>query len=274
MPVVTRIADLTLRTLTDYIGNYSDYLVAHEAQDRGAAKSQTRTGRGSRARQDVHRSIPLSGDESLAGPEPDQDAREGRPDRGPARAQEDPLHVSGVRQERAHRPRASKAGARRLRRPHGVLARSTCTSSAATASRSSGRTASGKSTLMRMLSARRAAGARPPHRRPQRRHGVLRAGRGDAGSIPSRPSTKRSRADRRCTWCPTSATSSAASCFPATTSTSRCGVLSGGERDAAGSGAHAAPAVEHLAARRADEPSGPRLQGSAARCAWSTTAAR
>jgi ATP-binding cassette, subfamily F, member 3 len=30
--VVTRIADLTLRTLTDYVGNYSAYLVAHEAR--------------------------------------------------------------------------------------------------------------------------------------------------------------------------------------------------------------------------------------------------
>jgi len=30
--VVTRIADLTLRTLTDYVGNYSDYLVAHRAR--------------------------------------------------------------------------------------------------------------------------------------------------------------------------------------------------------------------------------------------------
>jgi ATP-binding cassette, subfamily F, member 3 len=30
--VVTRIADLTLRTLTDYVGNYSEYLVAHEAR--------------------------------------------------------------------------------------------------------------------------------------------------------------------------------------------------------------------------------------------------
>src|SRR6266542_1110010 len=30
--VVTRIADLTLRTLTDYIGNYSRYLVEHEAR--------------------------------------------------------------------------------------------------------------------------------------------------------------------------------------------------------------------------------------------------
>jgi len=30
--VVTRIADLTLRTLTDYVGTYSQYLVAHEAR--------------------------------------------------------------------------------------------------------------------------------------------------------------------------------------------------------------------------------------------------
>src|SRR5690242_12387501 len=30
--VVTRIADLTLRTLTDYVGNYSDYIVQHEAR--------------------------------------------------------------------------------------------------------------------------------------------------------------------------------------------------------------------------------------------------
>src|SRR6266481_4102387 len=30
--VVTRIADLTLRTLTDYVGNYSAYLVAHHAR--------------------------------------------------------------------------------------------------------------------------------------------------------------------------------------------------------------------------------------------------
>jgi ATP-binding cassette subfamily F protein 3 len=30
--VVTRIADLTLRTITDYVGNYSQYLLAHEAR--------------------------------------------------------------------------------------------------------------------------------------------------------------------------------------------------------------------------------------------------
>ena len=38
--VVTRIADLTLRTLTDYVGNYSDYLVAHEARIEQLRKSK------------------------------------------------------------------------------------------------------------------------------------------------------------------------------------------------------------------------------------------
>jgi ATP-binding cassette subfamily F protein 3 len=38
--VLTRIADLTLRTLTDYVGNYSDYLVAHEARIEQLRKSK------------------------------------------------------------------------------------------------------------------------------------------------------------------------------------------------------------------------------------------
>jgi ATP-binding cassette subfamily F protein 3 len=38
--VVTRIADLTLRTLTDYVGNYSAYLVAHEARIEALRKAK------------------------------------------------------------------------------------------------------------------------------------------------------------------------------------------------------------------------------------------
>jgi ATP-binding cassette subfamily F protein 3 len=38
--VVTRIADLTLRTLTDYVGNYSDYLVAHGARIEAMRKAK------------------------------------------------------------------------------------------------------------------------------------------------------------------------------------------------------------------------------------------
>src|SRR5919206_403789 len=38
--VVTRIADLTLRTLTDYVGNYSHYLVEHEARIEAMRKAK------------------------------------------------------------------------------------------------------------------------------------------------------------------------------------------------------------------------------------------
>jgi ATP-binding cassette subfamily F protein 3 len=38
--VVTRIADLTLRTLTDYVGNYSDYLVEHHARIEALRKAK------------------------------------------------------------------------------------------------------------------------------------------------------------------------------------------------------------------------------------------
>src|SRR5437762_6812060 len=38
--VVTRIADLTLRALTDYVGNYSAYLVEHEARIEALRKSK------------------------------------------------------------------------------------------------------------------------------------------------------------------------------------------------------------------------------------------
>ncbi len=38
--VVTRIADLTLRTLTDYVGNYSQYLVQHEARIEALRKAK------------------------------------------------------------------------------------------------------------------------------------------------------------------------------------------------------------------------------------------
>src|SRR5712671_1157580 len=37
---VTRIADLTLRTLTDYVGNYSDYLVEHHARIEALRKAK------------------------------------------------------------------------------------------------------------------------------------------------------------------------------------------------------------------------------------------
>ena len=46
--VVTRIADLNLRTLTDYHGNYSDYLVERDARIERLRAAKQRAGRGGR----------------------------------------------------------------------------------------------------------------------------------------------------------------------------------------------------------------------------------
>ena len=106
-----------------------------------AAQGEARAGRGSRAREDVHRSLPLSGDQGVAGAEPHQDAREGGADRGAARAQADSLHVSGVRQERPDGARTSTGRPQGVRRHRRLLRARTCSSSAAIALRWSGRTA-------------------------------------------------------------------------------------------------------------------------------------
>ena len=140
--VVTRITDLHLRQLDDYVGNYSKYVRAARRDARAAAPGQEGAGRGGRARRDVHQPLPLPGDEGGAGAEPHQDAREGGADRGAAGAQAHPLHLPDLRQERAH---GAGAEARAQGLPAPLEARrsrtSTCTSSAATASRSSAPTA-------------------------------------------------------------------------------------------------------------------------------------
>ena len=68
-----------------------------------AAPAEARSGRRGRADGSVHQPLPLPGDQGGAGPEPDQDARQGRADRDPARAQARALHLSGVREERPRR---------------------------------------------------------------------------------------------------------------------------------------------------------------------------
>ncbi len=138
--VVTRITDLEPADAHRLRRQLQQVRRAARRDARAAAPGQARAGRGSRAREDVHRSVPLPGDEGRAGAEPHQDAREGRADRGAAGAQADPLHVSGVRQERPHGVRAASTRARPTVRSR-CSAICHCTSSAATASRSSGRTA-------------------------------------------------------------------------------------------------------------------------------------
>ena len=117
-----------------------------------------------------------------------------------------------------------------VRRRSSSSGTSTCTSSAAIAIALVGPNGAGKSTLMRMLVGRGGARRGRAARGAPGRHAVLRAGRGDA----HRPEADRLRDARvglaASTWCRRSATSSAASSSRATTSTSVCAVLSGGER--------------------------------------------
>ena len=149
--VVTHIADLTLRKITEYHTNYTKYLEQRDAATRAAARSQAAAGRRDPARRGVHQPLPLPGDEGGAGAEPHQDAREGRAPRGAARAQAHPLPVPGGAEERAHGARA-EARAQGVRRQRSCSIASTCTSSAAIASRSSATTAPASRRLMRMLS--------------------------------------------------------------------------------------------------------------------------
>ena len=71
-----------------------DYLRERDARHGAAPPAEARPGRRNRADAGVHQSLPLSGDQGVAGPEPDQDARQDRADRDPARAQARALHVS------------------------------------------------------------------------------------------------------------------------------------------------------------------------------------
>ena len=139
--VVTRIADSTLRTLTDYDGNYSEVpRAARRALERLRKAKREQDEEVARV-EDVHRPVPLPGDQGGAGAEPHQDAREGRADRGAARAQAHPLHVS----RRAPKSGRTVLELKHARKAYGDARRSsttsTCTSSAAIASRWSGPTA-------------------------------------------------------------------------------------------------------------------------------------
>ena len=92
--VVTKIAEISLRTITDYVGTYSQYLVERDARLERLRKAKHEQDEEIGADARVHRPVPLPGHEGRAGAEPDQDARQDRADRGAARTQARALHVS------------------------------------------------------------------------------------------------------------------------------------------------------------------------------------
>ena len=178
--VVTRIADLSLRTMTDYLGTYIAVSRRARRAHGAAAQGEARAGRGGRADASVHRPVPLSGHQGRAGAEPDQDARQGRADRSAGRnARRVHFTFPAVPEERPHGARDRRTRARRTatlvvldghqpahraRRPH-------C---ARRAERR--RQVHADAHAVR----RRSARSRHARRRPQGRDAVLRAGRSHA----------------------------------------------------------------------------------------------
>ena len=101
----------------------------------GAAPAdEARAGRRARAYERLHQPVPLPGDQGGAGPEPDQDGREDRADRDPARTEARQVLVPVLREERPHGVRPEEPSARRTGTAWSSTV-STFTSNAATGSR-------------------------------------------------------------------------------------------------------------------------------------------
>ena len=110
--VVTRIADLELRTLTDYLGNYSDYLSERDARiERCARPSASRTRRSRASRMFIDR-FRYQATKAAQVQSRIKMLEKVVPIEVPPERKRDPLHVPRVREERPHGARAEAACAR------------------------------------------------------------------------------------------------------------------------------------------------------------------
>ena len=177
--VVTRIAELYLRTLTDYPGNYSHYLVEREARLERLREAKQRAGRGGRAR-----SRCSSTGSATRRPRPRRCRAGSRCSRRSCRIEVPP------ERKRVHFtfPACGKSGRmvlelKHVRKAYGdkvVFRVGDLHIERGDRIALVGPNGAGKSTLMRMLSGVEAPDAGERTEGPPGRHAVLRAGRGDA----------------------------------------------------------------------------------------------
>ena len=114
--VVTKIADLNLRTITDYHGNYSDYLVERDARlERLRAAKKEQDDEVARIKMFVDR-FRYQATKAAQVQSRIKLLDKVVPDRGASRAQARALHLPGRAQERAHGARAEARRARRTAR--------------------------------------------------------------------------------------------------------------------------------------------------------------
>ena len=138
--VVTRIADLTLRTLTDYLGNYSGYLVEHHARIEALRKAKREQDEEvARVKMFIDR-FRYQATKASQVQSRIKMLEKVVPIEVPPERKRIHFDFPAVREERPHGARA-EARAQGVRRPRRLRATSTCTSSAAIASRSSAPTA-------------------------------------------------------------------------------------------------------------------------------------
>jgi ATP-binding cassette subfamily F protein 3 len=110
--VVTRIADLTLRTLTDYHTNYSGYLAEHHERIEAMRKAKREQDEEiARVKMFIDRFRYQATKAAQVQSRIKQLEKVGRA-RSAARAQEDQLQLSALREKRAHGHRAASTRAR------------------------------------------------------------------------------------------------------------------------------------------------------------------
>ena len=229
--VANRVAELHAGSLTEYVGDYADFVEQREERIAQLERAGRRAGAQDRADRALHRALPLQGHQGAPGPEPHQGAGSDRAGRAaPTRSRPSRVKFRFPQPPRSGRTVITLRGHRQaLRQPHRLRR-----ARPGPGARPEG--GAHRSERRRQVDAAQDPGRRPAVRGRHPRAGLQREGRllrpaPDRGAQPGqhrlRRAGRRGRADERqrdarACWAPSSS--------PATRSRSGSSVLSGGEQ--------------------------------------------